>query len=78
LKIKQKARRSLQNYNGQNVRKSDLDQQGHCICSPIPFEHTLLALAVMLFKSLESRSAPMTHIVVRIGVSHRDDLSYRY
>jgi hypothetical protein len=46
LKIKQKARRSLQNYNGQNVRKSDLDQQDHCICSPIPFEHTLLALVV--------------------------------
>jgi hypothetical protein len=27
-------------YNGQNVRKSDFDQQDHCICSPIPFEHT--------------------------------------
>jgi hypothetical protein len=47
----------LQKYNGQNVRKSG---SGVVIYSVGPFEHTfLLALAVMLSKSLESRSAPM-------------------
>jgi hypothetical protein len=59
IEDKTEGRRSLQNYNGQNVRKSDL--KSGIIVFVVPFEHTLLALAVMLFKSLESRSAPMTY-----------------